>query len=138
VAVESEKSIGAHLTLSGLKHPTKCILNLRERVLTGTLTYFRSKRRGKHGAFPVVTVVCLVLLALLTLVQVAHVHPVETAADHCPLCVVMHSAAPVAVTAAVVILVHIEAAAPVYKAHTVTRYWHPQLFTRPPPDDFQG
>ena len=46
------------------------------------------------------TIVCLLLLALLTVVQVAHVHSVETAADHCPLCIAMHSAAPVAVTAA--------------------------------------
>jgi hypothetical protein len=138
VAAEAEKSISGHLTLSGLKHPRKCILNSRERVLSGPLTYFRNKRPAKHGALPVVTVVCLVLLALLTVVQVAHVHPVETAADHCPLCVVMHSAAPVAVTAVVVVLVPIETAAPVYKAHTVTRYWHPQLFTRPPPDGFQG
>jgi hypothetical protein len=138
VAEKPEKSNRGHITLSGFKHPTKCILKVRERVLTRPLTYFRSKRRAKHGALPVVTVVCLVLLALLTVVQVAHVHPVETAADHCPLCVVMHSAAPVAVTAVVVVLVPIENAAPVYKAHSVTRYWHPQLFTRPPPDGFQG
>jgi len=26
----------------------------------------------------------------------------------------------------------------VYEARTVTRYWHPQLFTRPPPDGLQG
>jgi hypothetical protein len=85
-----------------------------------------------------VTVVCLILLTLLTVMQVAHVHPVETASDHCPLCIAMQTAAPVAVTAAVVVLVHIERAAPVYEARTVTRYWHPQLFTRPPPDDLQG
>ena len=84
------------------------------------------------------TVVCLVLLALLAVVQVAHVHPVETAADHCPLCIVMHTAAPVAVTAAVVVLVHIENRVPVFEAHTVTRHWHPKLFTRPPPDGFRG
>jgi hypothetical protein len=87
---------------------------------------------------PIVTLVCLVLLALLTVVQVAHVHPVDTDADHCPLCIVMHSAAPVAVTAPVVVLVEIESPAPVFEAHTITRYWHPQLFTRPPPDGFQG
>jgi hypothetical protein len=85
-----------------------------------------------------VSLVCLVLLALLTVVQVTHVHPVETAADHCPLCIVMHSAAPVSVTAAVVVLVQIEGPAPVFETHTVTRYWHPQLFTRPPPDSLLG
>jgi hypothetical protein len=85
-----------------------------------------------------VTVVCLILLALLTVVQVAHVHTVETAADHCPLCIVMHAAAPVAVTTAAVVLVQVESAAPVYEARSVTRYWHPQLFTRPPPNGLKG
>jgi hypothetical protein len=42
------------------------------------------------------------------------------------------------VTAAVVVLVQIERPAPVFEARAVTRYWHPQLFTRPPPDGFQG
>jgi hypothetical protein len=81
------------------------------------------------------TVVCLVLLALLTVVQVAHMHPIDSDADHCPLCIVMHTAAPVAVTAAVVVLVEIETRAPVFEAHSVTRHWHPKLFTRPPPSD---
>jgi len=38
----------------------------------------------------------------------------------------------------VVVLVPIESAAPVFEARTVTRHWHPQLFTRPPPDGLQG
>ena len=101
--------------------------------MTGLRTHFRSERRAKSSALPVVTVVCLVLLALLTVVQVAHFHPVESDADHCPLCIVMHTAAPVAVTAAVVVLVQIETVTPVFKARTVVRFWHPQLFTRPPP-----
>lgn len=79
------------------------------------------------------TVVCLLLVALFAVVQVAHVHPLDTDADHCTLCIVMHSAAPVAVAAAIVVLVQIETRAVVYEARAVTRYWHPQLFTRPPP-----
>jgi hypothetical protein len=85
-----------------------------------------------------VTVLCLVLLTLLAVVQVAHVHPVDTDADHCPLCIAMHSAAPVAVSAAVVVLVPVERTAPVYETLTISRYWHPQLFTRPPPDGLKG
>jgi hypothetical protein len=72
-------------------------------------------------------------LALLAVVQVAHIHPVENDADHCPLCIVMHSAAPVAVTAAVVVLVQIEAPTPIFEPRAVTRSWHAQLFIRPPP-----
>lgn len=106
--------------------------------MTGLLAKLRGNRRAELRAWPAVTVVCLILLALLTVAQVAHVHPLDTDSDHCPLCIVMHAAAPVAVTAAVIILVHIETAAPVFEAHTVIRYWHPQLFTRPPPIFCQG
>jgi len=79
------------------------------------------------------TVVCLVLMALLAVVQVAHMHPLESDADHCPLCIVMHTAAPVAVAAAVVVLVKIEATAPVFEARAAVRHWHPKFVTRPPP-----
>jgi hypothetical protein len=82
--------------------------------------------------------VCLLLLVLLAVAQVAHVHPVDTDADHCPLCIAMHSAAPVAVAPAVVVLVEVERAAPVYEPLSITRHWHPQLFTRPPPEGLQG
>ena len=94
------------------------------------LTAFRTHRRGGLHAGPrawsVVSVVCLVLLALLAVVQIAHIHPTESDADHCQLCIVMHTAAPIAVMAAVVVLVQIETAAPVFKPRTVVRYWHPQ------------
>ena len=76
---------------------------------------------------------CLALLALLTFVQVAHIHAVESDADHCPLCIAMQSAAPVAAIAAAIVLVQIQAAALVYEACPVIRHWHPKLFTRPPP-----
>ena len=79
------------------------------------------------------TVVCVVLLALLAVVQVAHIHPLESDADHCPLCVVLHAAATVTVVAAAIVLVEIGAPAPVLEAREVFRYWHPTLFTRPPP-----
>jgi hypothetical protein len=106
--------------------------------LTGFQTFLSGGRRAKPGALSLVTVVCLILLTLLAVVQVAHVHPVDTDADHCPLCIAMHSAAPVAVAASIVILVQVERAAPVYETLTISRYWHPQLFTRPPPSGLQG
>lgn len=95
--------------------------------------HFRGNRRARPFALPLVTVVCLILLALLTVVQVAHVHPVDTDADHCPLCILLHTAAPVAVAAAIVVLIQIETRAPIFEAQPVTRYWQPQLFIRPPP-----
>ena len=80
-------------------------------------------------------VVCLVLMALLAVVQVAHFHPNASDADHCALCIAMHSAAPVAVAAAIIILVQLGVPAPVYQARALLRYWQPKLFTRPPPAD---
>ena len=82
---------------------------------------------------PLAALVCLVLLALLVVAQVAHTHTLQTDADHCPLCIVMHSAAPVAVTAAVVVLVRIAGPAPVFEPITILRHRHPKLYTRPPP-----
>jgi hypothetical protein len=61
-------------------------------------------------------------------------HPVESDADHCPLCIAMHSVVPLAVMVVVVVLVRFGTAAPVLlETHTIIRYWHPTLFTRPPP-----
>ncbi len=83
--------------------------------------------------FAVMAVVCLILLALLAVVQVAHVHATDTDADHCPLCIVLHAAAPVATAAAIVFLVQLGSAAPPTEARAVLRAWHPALFIRPPP-----
>lgn len=78
-------------------------------------------------------VVCLVLVALLAVMQVPHLHQNQSDADHCALCVVMHTAAPVTPPVAVVVLVPLGFSAPVVKPKSIVRYWHPQLFTRPPP-----
>lgn len=91
----------------------------------------RSDRRGRLGA--ALVVVCLVLLALITVIQVAHVHSVDTDADHCPLCIVLHTAAPVMVAAAAVLLVTFETFAPAFEVRPIRMSWQRQLFIRPPP-----
>jgi hypothetical protein len=101
--------------------------------LTGLQAQIRGNGHQKPGALLAVTLLCFALMALLAVVQVAHSHPLESDADHCPLCIVMHTAAPVVVAAAVVVLVKIETPAPVYEVRAVVRYWQPKLFTRPPP-----
>jgi hypothetical protein len=45
----------------------------------------------------------------------------------------MHSAAPVPVLAAAVVMVQVETRTPVFEARVVIRHWNPKLFTRPPP-----
>lgn len=100
-------------------------------LLTGRAE--RRRNRQAPRSFIVATAVCLVLLALLAVVQVAHVHPLESDADHCPLCMAIHSVAPVAVAAAVIILVQVGTPVPVLEPRAIMRHWHPTLFTRPPP-----
>jgi hypothetical protein len=72
-------------------------------------------------------------LALLAVVQVAHMHPLGSDADQCPLCVIMHSASPVAFAAAAIILVSFGAHTPFREARAVARRRPSRLFTRPPP-----
>jgi hypothetical protein len=84
---------------------------------------------------PLMGVVCILLVALLTTIQVTHVHKVGVDTSACPLCVILHSAAPVTPAAAAVVLVSIGIPAPVFKTRAITRYWQPKFFTRPPPAD---
>jgi hypothetical protein len=95
---------------------------------------FGGIRLLKPSSLGVATIVCLILLAFLTVVQVAHVHPVGADTEHCPLCIVIHSVVPLLVMVTALLLVKIGTAAPVQlEARPVVRYWHPTLFTRPPP-----
>jgi hypothetical protein len=101
--------------------------------LTGIQAQFRAKRRSGSGLRTSVALVCIALLALLAFVQVTHLHSNQTDADQCPLCVVMHSAAPVAVAAAAIVLVPIGAPAPQTEPNSVARKPQNRLFIRPPP-----
>lgn len=101
-----------------------------ERLISG---YGKHRRRLNHGPLVWVAVVCLLLLAVLALAQAMHTHDGISDADHCPLCIVLHAAAPVLAAAAGIALVQIAAAAPLLEPRAITRTWHAQLFTRPPP-----
>jgi hypothetical protein len=48
----------------------------------------------------------------------------------------MHTAAPVAAMAAIVVMVQMGASTPPAEARAVVRHRHPKLFTRPPPNGF--
>jgi len=98
--------------------------------------FANSRRPGYHArskTFAVMAVVCLALLAMLTVAQVTHTHQGTTDTDHCALCVVLHTAIPVAAAAALVLTVQISTPVPVLKTRSVVRVWHVQLFNRPPP-----
>ncbi len=94
-------------------------------------THLREVR--KLGSSRSGLVVCLVLTALLAVMQVPHLHKNASDADHCALCVVMHTAAPVAPPVVAVVMVPLGISTPIVKPKSIVRYWHPQLFTRPPP-----
>jgi uncharacterized membrane protein YqhA len=95
--------------------------------------YLGGRRRAGHSILPAVAVVCLVLLALLVVAQVAHLHSNQTDADHCQLCIVMHTAVPVAAAAAVIMLVQMGAPASQAEPVFVARQRQSKLFIRPPP-----
>lgn len=79
-------------------------------------------------------VLCLVLLALLSVVQVMHVHAVAADADHCQLCIAIHSVVPLLVMAAALLLIKTQTSGPaLQQARPVARYWQSSLFIRPPP-----
>jgi di/tricarboxylate transporter len=93
----------------------------------------RLSEERKPWAVRSTSLICLVLLALLTFVQVVHFHPAATDADHCPICVAMHSTVPVTVLVVAVVFARISEPVPVPVAHSVVRPWHCTLFNRPPP-----
>jgi len=100
------------------------------------LSGFRAQgfgKRGRIGFLPVVAAVCLVLLALLAVAQIAHLHPNQTDADHCQLCVAMHTVTPTAIAAVAIMLVRLGAPAPVAEPMVVVRQPQFRLFIRPPP-----
>jgi len=101
-------------------------------------TKWATNRRTGIKALPFVTLVCLILLALLAVAQVTHLHTSDSDADHCPLCVMMHSAAPVAMAAIVVVMIQVGVLTAPVEARMAVRYWNPKLYTRPPPNGFQG
>ena len=101
--------------------------------MTGQQTHLQQKRGSRARLFPLAGVLCVLLVSLLATIQIAHVHKVGADTSHCPLCIVLHSAAPVTPTAAIVVLVHVGRPTPVFKQRAIIRFWQPKFFTRPPP-----
>ena len=106
-------------------------------MLTGIRALTHADRPTKLNALRVTTVVCLILLALLAVIQVTHVHASDNDADHCTLCIVLHSVVPLAIMLVTVVRVRIETPTPVFvEVRAITKSWHPTLFNRPPPAGF--
>ena len=103
-------------------------------ALTAILTCLRINRRPKSSTLQLAIVVCLVLLMLIASFHVADAHSAAGDTARCPLCIMMHSVAPLAVAVAAVVLIKIGTQAPkLIEVRSIIRHWHPSLFTRPPP-----
>jgi hypothetical protein len=94
---------------------------------------FSTQRVGRLPRWAVTAVVCLVLIAFVAVMQVPHLHATQSDADHCPLCVVMHSTAPVTAPAPAVVLVPVGIPELKVEPLTVTQRPESSLFIRPPP-----
>jgi hypothetical protein len=107
---------------------------VQDATLTVILSSCRSDHRPKSRTLQMALAVCLIVLMLLAMVHVADGHSVASSADCCPICIVMHSVAPFVIMAVVMALIRIGTHAPdLPEVQAVIRYWHPNLFTRPPP-----
>jgi hypothetical protein len=103
-------------------------------LLTGIQAHSRTVLLPRPSVFRVTIAVCLVLLMLLAVVHVAFAHSADTDSDHCSLCIAMHSVVPFLVMIVAVLLVRIESSAPMLlEIRAYVQFWHPTLFTRPPP-----
>ena len=94
---------------------------------------------------------CLLLVVAASSVQAIHIHgqwlpqnaqhagtmpdgsQVPGGEEHCPLCVVMHSALPVAAQLEVLQLVLVECKPVQAVNHAPETLWHYAMFSRPPP-----
>jgi hypothetical protein len=89
--------------------------------------------RSRYHSWAVTALVCVVLVAFLAVMQVPHLHATQNDADHCPLCVVMHSTAPAPVAVAAVVLVAVGAPAPQAEPNVVHPERQSRIVIRPPP-----
>ena len=94
---------------------------------------FGTRQGGRQKLKPVLVGLCLILLALLSVAQVAHLHSNPTDADHCQLCIVMHSLVPVVQLAIAIVLVQLGDPAPQLEPTLTACQFLSTIFIRPPP-----
>ncbi|MGH9589984.1 MAG: hypothetical protein ACRD25_06290 [Terracidiphilus sp.] len=101
--------------------------------MTEEQTIIRWRPGAGLKVFSLAGVLCLLLASLLALIQVKHIDPIGSNTSVCPLCVVLHTAAPVTPAAPVVVLVAMGQSEAVLRPLAGSRFWRPRFFTRPPP-----
>jgi hypothetical protein len=107
--------------------------------MTAIQTHISDDRGSRPSILKVAIALCLILLMLLAVVHVADGHSVASSADRCPICVVMHSVAPLLIVAVLIAMFRTGTHAPEqFEDRPIVRYWYPSLFTRPPPAKLPG
>lgn len=101
--------------------------------MTGLRAHLNSDSRSHRSLMVAIATVCLVLLAMLSVAQVTHLHASQTDADHCQLCIVMHTAMPAVAAAAIILMVQLESLANAAEPVFIRRKRQIRLFIRPPP-----
>jgi hypothetical protein len=102
--------------------------------LAANWAHHRNDRGVQFGRLRLAFGMCMVLLLLMAVAHAAIGHLVAADADHCSLCVVAHSLAPNELLAVDDVFVRLQGPGPeLMEECAVVRYWHPALFTRPPP-----
>lgn len=101
--------------------------------MTGFRSQLKVDFRTRRGLMIATAGFCLALLAMLAVAQVAHLHAHQSDADHCQLCIVMHTAVPTVAAVAIIVIVQLESLALVPEPIVVTCKRQTRLFIRPPP-----
>jgi hypothetical protein len=101
--------------------------------LTAFRAHFGAQSSSRQKFTLVVVSVCLVLLALLAVGQVAHLHANQSDADHCQLCIVLHTLVPAAIACAEIVFIRFGAPTAQTDPIVVARQRQFGLFIRPPP-----
>lgn len=106
----------------------------QENSLAASPAHLRIDRRLQLNRLRLAFGMCLVLLLLMAVAHATIGHPAVGDADHCSLCVAAHSLVPIGLLAVAEVLIRFQTHAPeIMEERAVFRYWHPALFTRPPP-----
>ena len=102
--------------------------------MRGAKTEPHPSRRSKASALKVMALVCLILLTLITVIQVTHFHASDSDANHCTLCVAMHSVVPFLLLVVTASLVRIGTNVEIkLEVRDSICFWYHSLFIRPPP-----
>lgn len=117
-----------HLMLAPVRWNASTLTEMYFRSSQFAATHTRSSQAARLAAC-----VCMLLLGLLLFVQSVHVHPAGSNPDQCPICVAMHSAAPVRTHAAVrMVRWHRDLVVSPRQSAPATAL-HCTLYKRPPP-----